>query len=567
MLLKTTERTAVRRAPEQLNALEGRDARIAAVCPPPDARFHAARVEGRFATFKPAELAQADARLATPLLQLLASQLDTPADVRAWAALSLRRPWQDAAFARAVVQAFLLSKTPQVRSDALRTVPPAALRAALDDDATLHAWCAMLGTLPAPQAMAALAQVDEATPRRHPAAVISGLAGVAMAPGGPPGVAHPNPTPAMWSAVLARLPMPLQPGPSSAASTWMTQDSWPALFARGYRPTAAEILKHLEFATTADWPAQWAQLRANATPETITEALRLATARWTTPCAADYLAPQPAGVQALALMAASGAPLPPPVTLSARCVRLANREALQALLATKLATLPPGEHLPAPPAVPEDPAHVALHGRFVLAPPACPQAPAEAIVRASIRGQFLVDGHDSPQAQAHTPRPERFQAIDEPGASACAWLVTGGVGSYREITDEDSFFEGHYFVNPCVEPTLVAEVWRVVDGRVAASMTWLRNEDVALQLEDSDGARRFVLTLPVRGAGCDGGRRAELFAWTGDSTSPMLMPLDGEHIPARDAYVHVRAGIGQGVRGCNEALSRHSRHAAFRQPA
>ena len=537
MLLKTSARTAVRLPPGQVKALHARDARIAAQCQAAETRFRANHVAGRFATFTPTALAQADARLATPLLQLLAPHLDTPADVHTWAALSLRRPWQDTAFARGVVQAFLFANVPpEMREDELRTVPPLALHAALDDDVTLHAWFARLGAMPAPQAAAALAQVDDAMLRRHADAAVRGLAGIPLGPGAAPDVGHPHPSRALWSALLGRLPTPLRLGPSVEASTYMSSASWPELFARGYHPTAAELLTHLQFATAAGWPDQWPQLRAAATPEAITEAMRLFAARWEKPCAAGYQAPQLANAQALALMAASGARLPPPVTLSPRCVHLAQPEALHALLAINLVTLPPGETVPAPPPVPEDPAGVVPHGKFVLAPRECALAPPEAVVRAVIHGEFLVDGPETPQERSHAPRPALLQAIDEPGASACAWLVTGGVGSYREITDETSFFEGHYFVNPCVEPTLTAEVWRVVDGRVVASPAFLRNEEGALQLKDSDGARRFLLTLPVRSAGCDGGRHAELYTWTSDAASHQLMSINGENDPARRTY-------------------------------
>ena len=541
MLLKTTSRTAERRTTAEMKSLRGRDLQVAAQCPAADVqgvgREGPVHVPGRFAAFKPADLALADARMSTPVLQLLASRLDTPADVRAWATLPLRRPWQDMAFARPVIQEFLASRAaPETRAAELRLVPPAALHAALDDDRTLYAWFSRLAALPLPEAMAALAEVDDAVLRRHVAAVISGLPGVPMGRGDLPGHGPPYPTPELWRAVLARLPAPLEAGPAVMASTYMTQASWPALFARGYGPTAAELLKHLEFAATSDWPAQWAQLRAATAPETVTEAVRLAAARWSTPCQSDYLAPQPVNVQALALMADSVARRPPPVVLSVRCLRLGNPQALRDLLATRLVTLPPGEVVPPLPTPPEDPATVVPHGRFVLAPRACAGAPPDAIVRAAVRGEFVVDGPGSPQAEAHPPQLERLLAIDDPGAPGCAWLVTGGFGSYREITNESSFFEGHYFVNPCVESTLLGELWRVVDGRVVASFASLRGEEGALQLKESDGPRRFLLTLPVRGGGCDGGRRAELFTWTGDAANHGLLALGGTNDPALRAF-------------------------------
>ena len=257
MLLQTTERIEVRRTSEEMKTLQARDQQIAAQCPAPDlqAASHqrANHAAACFATFKPAELAQADARVATPLLQWLAAQLDTPDDVRAWATLPLRRPWQDTAFTRAVVRAFLFSQaSPDMRASELHTVPPAALH----DDLTLHAWFARLGALPLPRATAALAEVDDAALRRHAAAVIKGLAGVPMGPGDLATGGPPYPPPELWRTVLARLPAPLEPGPSAPASTYMTEVSWPALFARGYRPTAAELLKHFEFATTTDRPRQ-----------------------------------------------------------------------------------------------------------------------------------------------------------------------------------------------------------------------------------------------------------------------------------------------------------------------
>lgn len=531
MLLKSTDRLPVRRTDDQNKALKGRDREIAAQCGVPTPPHTFGRVSdrrrqpaGRFWKFAPVDLVRADARVAQPLLQLLAPLLDTPADVHTWATLPMRRPWLDIAFTRAVFLAFLGAPTPDTRDAALRTIPPDALRAALDDDATLHAWLTTLATLPRAQATAALAEIDGPTLERHVEAAVTGLGVVPMGAGYSPDSGRVKAPAAVWSALLARLPAPLPLRPGVEAATFVPEVAWPALFAHGYRPSAAEIVMMWTYAPREDWRRQWPRLRAAASPETVTAALADIVSAWTKPCDSDGAAPWPEQVEKLGVMVAPGVRLPPALPLSFTCARRAVPEALHAVLATGLVTAPPGAAGEALVAA-EVPAAIVLHGKFVLAPRACSAQPHEAIVRAAIRDAFLVDGPGSPQEQDRPPRPTSFQAIDDPGATGCAWLVTGGVGSYRAYYDEDGFYDGHYRVNPCVEPTRQGEVWRVVDGRVVASRAEYGGEAGALLLKESEGPRGFVLTLPVRGGGCDGGQRPQLFTWTGDAENRHLSAL------------------------------------------
>ena len=531
MLLKSADRFPVRRSDGEHKALKGRDREIAVQCrvltPRQTFGFVPDRPRqpaGRFWKFAPADLVRADARVAQPLLQLLAPLLDTPADVHRWATLPMRRPWLDIAFTRVVFLAFLSAPTPETRDAALRTIPPDALRAALDDDATLHAWLTTLATLPQAQATAALAEIDGPTLERHVEAAVTGLGVVPMGPGYSPASGRVKAPEAVWSALLARLPAPLPMRPGVEAATFVPEVAWPALFAHGYRPSAAEIEMMWTYAPKEDWRRQWPQLRGAASPKTVTAALSDIVSVWTKPCASDGAAPWPERVEKLGVMVAPGVHLPPALPLSLSCAQRAVPEALHAVLATGLVTAPPGAAGEALVAA-EVPAAIVLHGKFELASLGCSAQPHEAIVRAAIHDAFLVEGTRSPQEQDRPPRPALFQAIDEPGATGCAWLVTGGAGSYRAYDDEDGFYDGHYRVNPCVEPTRQGEVWRVVDGQVAASRAEYGADTGALLLKESEGPRRFVLTLPVRGGGCDGGQRPQLFTWTGDAANRHLSVL------------------------------------------
>jgi len=538
MLLKSTDRTPLRRDALQARTLQGRDREIAELCGPASVATgvpaHRRRdAAGRFWRFKPAELASADTRVAQPLLQLLAPLVDTPADAKAWAALPLRRPWQDAAFARPVVLAFLHAPTPETRDTGLRTIPPDALRLALDDDIVLHDWLAMLATLPPPRASAALAQIDDATLRRHVQAAVTGLAGVPASPGFSTDSGRVAAPAALWGALLDRLPAPLALQAGILPITFVPEDAWPALFAHGHRPSADELVVQWTFTTSGQWREQWPKLRAAAGPEVVTATIADIVLPWTHACADAGAAPGPDHVARLREMLASGAMPPAPVPLSLSCAQRADPEALRALLATRLVTAPPGAAGRSLTAV-EVPSAIVPRGRFELAPLACSPVPDPAIVRAAIRDAFLVD-EPPPGHQDDTTRPASLQPIDEPGAAGCAWLVTGGAGSSRSYIDEDSFFDGQYRLSPCGEPTRMGEVWRVVDGRVVATRADAGAENGALQLKESAGPRRFVLTLQVHGGGCDGGLRPRLYAWTGEAANRRLLAL-ADDAPARRAF-------------------------------
>ena len=541
MLAEAAGSPPVRRPVEFRKELKGRDLDVASNCGLPEARFGGEPDRpgpGLFATLSPTELARIDAHLAEPLLPALATLLETPADVPKWSALPLRRPWQDAAFTRAVVQA--LVRTPMkvaVRDAALHEVPPAALRAALDDDATLRGWVDRLWHQPLPQAQATLAAIDDAVLARHAEAAIAGLAGESL------GLASHTPyanraqkaSDKLWIALLSRLPKPLTFRPNLPILTLVPDEVWPTLFARGYAPGPARVEAVWRSSTVAQWRDRWPMLRAVVSPQAATAVVADVTVDWTKPCDNADCAPQPADPEKLQVMLAAGARPPPAVTLSMVAARRADPATVRALVATRLVTLAPGDTaLAAPVAV--APPDAPLRGRLELTPLACAPEPDTATVRAALHGAFLAAVHvGPPPPQTEPATPAWFQPVAEPGAKSCAWLVSGGDVASRMSFDEDDFYEGRHHFTPCGEATLYGEAWRRVDGRLVAAPWGEGAIGGALALQESGGARRFVLALPFRGGTCDAGRPTALFEWVGDASNRRLVPRNDDG-PARRAF-------------------------------
>ena len=500
---------------------------------------------GRFAKLAPAELARIDATLSQPLLPSLAALLETPADAQTWSTLPLRRPWQDTTFTRAVIQALLRTPTkPAVRDAALRSVPPAALNAALDDDATLRLWIERLWNQPLPQASAMLAAIPDATLAHHAEAAIAGLAGES------PGLANLQPyanrsykaSEKLWIALLSRLPAPLPLRPDLPILRLAPDSAWPVLFARGYVPALAQLQTVRGESTVDQWRERWPMLQAAGGPQVATAVVADIVAAWTKPCDASGCAPQPVDPEKLQVMLAAGVHRPPVVTLSTSAAHHAGPATVRALLATRLVTLAPGDEISAA-VIASTPPDTAPRGRFELTPLACAPEPATGMVQAALHEQFLADPHagEAPPPQTEAATPTWLQPVAEPGARSCAWLVTGGDVASRMSFDEDDFYQGRNHFSPCGEATLHGEVWRQVGGRVVA-MPWDEGAyGGALALQESGGTRRFVLALPFRGGTCDAGRPTTLYEWVGDASTRRLVLLanDGPSRIAFDAQCHV----------------------------
>ncbi len=540
MLAKAAGAPAVRRPVQFAKTLKGRDLDVASNCGLPEARFGGEPDRpgsGLLATLSPAELARIDAHLAEPLLPALAMLLETPADVQKWSTLTLRRPWQDATFTRALVQA--LVRTPMkaaVRDAALHEVPPAALRVALDDDATLRGWVDRLWHQPLPQAQATLAAIDDAVLARHAEAAIAGLAGESL------GLASHTPyanraqkaSDKLWIALLSRLPAPLQFRPDLPILTLAPDSAWPALFARGYVPAPARLEAAWRTSTVDQWRDRWPMLRAVVSPQNATALMANLIAAWASPCTTDECAPQPADPEKLQVMLAAGVRPPPVVTLSTGAARRAEPATVRALVSTRLVTLAPADAALAAPVAPA-PSDAPLRGRFELTPLACAPEPDTATVRAALHGAFLANAHVGPlPPQTESVTSTWFQPVAEPGAKSCAWLVSGGDVASRMSFDEDDFYEGRHHFTPCGEATLYGEVWRRVDGRLVAAPWGEGATGGALALQESGGSRRFVLALPFRGGTCDAGRSTTLFEWVGDASNRRLLPRTDDG-PARRA--------------------------------
>ncbi len=500
---------------------------------------------GRFAKLAPAELTRIDAALSQPLLPSLAALLETPADAQKWSTLPLRRPWQDAAFTRAVVQALLRTPMkPAVRDAALRSLPPAALNAALDDDATLRLWVERLWSQPLPQATATLAAIPDATLAHHAEAAIAGLAGLAPGEGMPQPYANRSfkASDKLWIALLSRLPAPVKFRSGPPILLLAPESAWPTLLARGFVPASVDVEALWAVSTLDQWRQRWALLQAAVGPQAATTVMADIVAAWTKPCEGGGCAPQPSDLDKLQAMRAAGVHPPPTVTLSTGAAHHADPATVRALLATRLVALAPGDAISVV-VTATPPPDTAPHGRFELTPLTCAPEPATGMVLAALREQFLADPRagEPPPPQTEAAAPAWFQPVTEPGAKRCAWLVTGGEVASRMSFDEDDFYQGRNHFTPCGEATLHGEVWRQVDGRVVAT-PWDEGADGgALALQESGGARRFVLALPFRGGTCDAGRQTALYEWVGDASTRRLVLLanDGPSRLAFDAQCNV----------------------------
>ena len=543
MMAKAAGSPAVRRPVEFRKALEGRDLDVASNCVPPEARFGGEPDRpgsGLLATLSPAELARIDAHLAEPLLPALATQLETPADVQKWSTLPLRRPWQDVTFARAVVQALLRAPMPAaVRDAALHEVPLAALRAALDDDATLNVWFDRIRHQPLPQATASLAAIDDATLAHHADAAVTGLAGerphvYSRVPYARQSLKAPE---SLWAAMLTRLPATQPWSPDLSILTLAPVSTWPLVFARGYVPTPLRLESVWRVATPDEWRDQWPRLQPVVRPDAATAMVGGILARWTKPCdAQEACTPDAGDVAKLQQVLAAGVRPPPAATLSSAAAHRAEPATVRALVATRLVTLAPGDAALAAP-VAATPPDAPPRGRFELTPLACAPEPDTATVRAALHGAFLADAaaHARPLPPQIEPATSNFfQPVAEPGAKSCAWLVSGGDVASRMSFDEDDFYDGRHHFTPCGEATLYGEVWRRVDGRVVAAPWGEGATGGALALQESGGSRRFVLALPFSGSTCDAGRPTALFEWVGDASNRRLVPRNDDG-PARRA--------------------------------
>ncbi len=521
--------------------LHGRDAAVAAMCRGSgEVTFAGAssdlRVTGRLAKLPPAELARIDARSAEPLLPALATLIEVPDDARRWSTLPLRRPWQDPAFTRAVIQALLgTPMRPDAQDAALRAVPLESLRAALDDDVTLHAWFARLAHLPPAGSLVALGAIDDATLARHADAAITGLASKPrnfaghQRHGG--GTRAPE---AAWLALLARLPAPLALRADLPILALAPDAAWPLLFERGVIPTSSQVAQAWHASTPEQWRTRWPMLRRAAGDGAASQALGLVLADWTTPCEQVDCAPQPDDADKLQIALASGLRPPPPVTLSPGAARLATPSVLRALAATHLVTVPRSAVVPVPPP------DVAPTRPFERVPFDCAAAPDPLIVRAVLHHAFIVaEAASAAAGGSDVPRPDTLQPVVEPGARGCAWLVSGGSGSVKGSFDEDDFYTGHMHLHSCSAVTLYGELWRVVDGQLVASGVEGGADEGALTL--ASGARRFLLTLPIHRGGCDEGRPGALYEWLGDAANrrPVPLPDDGPTRHAFDAQCHL----------------------------
>ena len=489
----------------------GRDAAVAGLCLGDPA--HPAPRKGpsggdKLADFAPADLAKADARLTVPLLPSLLPTLKGAEDAAALARLPLRRPYDDPAFMRSLVAHALDDEVPPTIARAvLSAVPPASLSSALDDKDLLKAWLTRFGGQPVEAYAWALKAADDGVLRRHVETAISATSSVSKGAS----AAH-------WQTLLARLPTPLDTPAERGFVLSMPDAAWPALFAHRYTPSADELATVLATeASQGDFARRWTMLRGAATPQAQAQAFEKWLQKWSPGCSYEWFAPQPAEVARVKWLVDSGLKPARPATLAVSCEEAMPAPLRATLIGTRaVVAAPPAGRL-----------------KFVLDTPACEARPEPELLRALVAGGFqgasAGRGGDTEQSA-----PQLIQAVAEPGRTQCAWLVSGGNVGGRAFIEDESFYDGHNRLTPCLEATLFGELWRVVDGKLQAEPVGEGAMEGSLALKETSSGRRYLLTWPVPGSTCDAGHAATLLGWTGPPSAQRLSVL-GDEDPVKAA--------------------------------
>lgn len=530
MLLASTARAPRRFTADEEKALPPAERAIATTCPADTAdarmshRHFGHEPRAALSTVPAAELARLDARLDDPLLPVLVPMIGTPADAAAWAALPMRRPWSDAAFSRRVLLALLREDLPpEARTVALHGVPAGALGAALDDDTAMEAWFERLATLHGAEAATALAAVDDATLRRHVEAAITGLAKGTTGLGYAPSIGHPAADTSTWQALLARLPAPLQLRPSIGVLRLVPEPAWPALFARGYVPDADQVHGLWRERGVDQWRVGGPPLRATVPAPVLAAARDAILAEWTQACDSEWQAPRADDVVKLQEMDVLAMRPARPVAISESCARRGEPAAMKSLADAGLVSFP--AFVAQAVALAAAPAPAGFAPRRTT----CDATPSVEIVRALLRRAWQADdrhAHERYVAYEGADAdglPASVQAVDVPGARACAWLVSGGIVSARIFDEEEDFYIGAWRNTPCGDVTLYGELWREAGDKLVAQGLGEGATTGALALDEIGGPRRFLLTLAVGGDTCDGGHAGRLYEWTAGPDGPRLV--------------------------------------------
>lgn len=453
--------------------------------------------------FPGADLETLDSRLTTPVLPFALPLLASSRDVDLLFTLRLRRPFEDAAFSRGIVQGALDAHlAPPLMRALLGHMPRAAVRTAFDDGDTLAAWMRWTRTLTNSERAWALEVLSD-LPARQPARLLA-----AMVKNTSWYDEHTADAPlaAAWGQVLARLQAPLPASVNGTLWMFVPQQHRATLLRLGYRPTMKELERWFDDGNANLIRPFLPQLKA-VLPEfsaRIHEGLLA-------PLSVD--AEQPCTVslddKLLAkarLLLDAGAKPRTPVTLDAGCRQDAQPGVLAFLEKAGMVAA-------APPAVP---------GRFQRGTPACRFRPSpawrSALTQAPGAAAFAYDS---------------YQVLAVPGEADCALLVSGGSAGGREHFDEDSFTGTQHF-SPCTDGDLAAQLWRVVGGRLVRSEA--PAIDSALELRDTRGGRELLLAGGNGLGGC-GQVPHFLLEWgSGPGGVPALHPV-ARNTPVMQAFL------------------------------
>lgn len=203
-----------------------------------------------------AELEKADRNLVEPLLPNLLAYVGDVATLNKLLAMSLRQPWNDAAFARRVIDCTLEAPLPSaVQRAILARIGEGALAAALSDERLAARWGNWLLDQPEPTARWAMARLASQpggvvrVARRLVDLDYSARAATAdRAPG------------AGWAALIDHLPSPFPDELQGRLWRRVPERLYPYLLGRGYRPDDEELFDWTRWRIASEPSPVWSAL-------------------------------------------------------------------------------------------------------------------------------------------------------------------------------------------------------------------------------------------------------------------------------------------------------------------
>lgn len=500
-------------------------------CKNRDGEYPTAFSTVKLAKLTDAQLEAADARVSVPVLPYLLPAVVTVDDARRLFKLKLRRPFEQAAFTRRVLNAVLWrAYAPGVTRALLQQIPPQALKAALDDDPLLTMWFRRFSEASAADFAWALNVPSGPALNSHAGAVLAGMEH--------PDQGIPNPSlAANWPMLLARLHGPLKPGKDMPLllTNGLPLPLWPVLFKLGYRPTQDELDMVLHAATEARLRQIWPILSA-ALPELPGRAV--------THVLAPHLAAgcnetiDQADVDKVKYLLAQGVRAPKGLVLCAAALAESEQQVYAALQAT-------GVLAPAPASGQAPP--IKLVAETVL--------PCRIEV-AALRSAFA-SGRVGPDGSR--VRIDDVQAIDFPGEPVCALVVSGSTMSNIDSGDEEP---GSFNAGPtpelhpsCADPAIIKEVWRQHGGKVDVSTFDVNGfTTIDALARDAGSGRRYYAATEYHGK-C-GHEVMYLAQWVNTGGHQQLKTLEPDQ-PAARAYARQCAEgpgcLGQAAGGTDAA--------------